>query len=103
MNRFWKDIIEPCLITSGAKVIVEVGCDWGRNTNHLIAYCKEHGGFLHIIDPAPRINVVETYKNFEGSYEVGGCGQKAGQVKAQLGRGDHIVHIREASPRAASV
>ena len=40
-------------------MVVEVGSRAGTNTRHLLAYCRDHGAHLHVIDPAPIGNQTE--------------------------------------------
>lgn len=56
MHPFWETIIEPVLLELGARALVEVGCAEGLNTKKLLRYCRDRGGVLHAVDPAPRFD-----------------------------------------------
>ena len=53
MHRFWQRYTKRIVETLAPRRIIEVGAEFGWNTQHLLAYCRETGGHLHIIDPAP--------------------------------------------------
>lgn len=56
MEVFWTALIEPLLSARKPKRIVEIGCECGHNTKHLVDFCSGTGSELHVIDPAPRID-----------------------------------------------
>ncbi|HEV2677620.1 MAG TPA: class I SAM-dependent methyltransferase [Aliidongia sp.] len=53
MHRFWARHIKPIVETLAPRRIIEVGAEFGWNTRHLLAYCRETGCRIDIIDPAP--------------------------------------------------
>lgn len=56
MQGFWDLVIRPGLEADGAQTIVEVGCESGRHTRKLLAWCAAHGARLHVIDPDPGLD-----------------------------------------------
>lgn len=57
MHRFWDIIIEPVLEKLRPAGIVEIGCEYGKNTRNLVEFCVRHGATLFAIDPAPKFDV----------------------------------------------
>ena len=57
MHRLWHAIVEPVLAAARPGVVVEIGAAAGRNTAHLLEYCRREGGVCHVIDPLPRFDV----------------------------------------------
>jgi len=53
MHRFWQRYTKPIVETLAPRRIIEVGAEFGWNTQHLLDYCRATGAHLHIIDPAP--------------------------------------------------
>jgi hypothetical protein len=53
MHHFYKVLIEPILVVSQSKRIVEIGAWRGSNTLNLLEYCQQQKGFLEIIEPLP--------------------------------------------------
>ncbi len=53
MNLFWQPVVEPLLEALRPAHIVEIGCDEGRNSRHLIRWSRTHRARLDLIDPAP--------------------------------------------------
>lgn len=54
MTRFWERFIKPIIETAKAKTLVEIGADFGWNTRNILAYCRETGAHVDVIDPAPQ-------------------------------------------------
>ena len=59
LHRLWKNVVEPVLEATRPAVILEIGASDGRNTEHLLEYCRENGGVCHTIDPVPGFDVAE--------------------------------------------
>lgn len=57
MRQFWFTVIEPVFSLLQPRVIVEIGSSTGRNTAHLLEYCRRHDATLHAIDPKPDFDV----------------------------------------------
>ncbi len=57
MVHFWETVIEPALMVTRPRCIVEIGAEGGNNTRNLLAYCESSGAILHAIDPQPRFDV----------------------------------------------
>ena len=57
MSPFWKNITRPILQAINPQALVEIGCDRGRTTRRLLEFCRTSGAVLHVIDPAPRLDV----------------------------------------------
>jgi len=54
MNRFWHSFIKPVIEIAQPKRLIEIGAAEGLNTRNLLAYCRQTGAHIDIIDPAPR-------------------------------------------------
>ena len=68
MNRFWTRFINPLLETAAPRRIMEVGADFGWNTRHLLAYCRETGCRLDVVDPAPRPELTGVLAGYEAEH-----------------------------------
>ena len=68
MNRFWPRFIKPLLELARPRRIMEVGADFGWNTQRLLAYCKETGARLDVIDPAPRPELADVLAQYGEEY-----------------------------------
>lgn len=53
MNRFWSRYTGPIIREVAPRRLVEIGADLGGNTQHLLAYCRETGAFIDIVDTVP--------------------------------------------------
>jgi len=53
MHRFWTRYITPVIETVAPQQILEVGAEFGWNTEPLLAYCRRTGAKLDVVDPAP--------------------------------------------------
>lgn len=59
MHRFWDLVIEPLLGSLKPEVIVEIGSDYGHNTENLLAFAEERRGTVHIVDPLPKYDTAD--------------------------------------------
>lgn len=64
MNRFWTRCIKPVVETMAPERILEVGAEFGQNTEPLLEYCRRTGARLDVVDPAP----TEALKRILGGY-----------------------------------
>jgi hypothetical protein len=53
MHRFWPRFIAPLIEAAAPRRILEVGAEFGWNTERLLEYCRRKGGLLDVVDPAP--------------------------------------------------
>jgi hypothetical protein len=53
MHRFWTRFIHPIVETVAPTRMVEVGAEFGWNTERLLGYCRETGAHIDVVDPAP--------------------------------------------------
>jgi hypothetical protein len=53
MHRFWTRYIKPVIETVAPLQILEVGAEFGWNTEKLLEYCRTNGARLDVVDPAP--------------------------------------------------
>ncbi len=70
MYPYWNPIIKPLLIARGARSLVEIGAERGRNTRNLLEYCTEHGAKLQVIEPAPKFDLDSWLKVHEGHFTL---------------------------------
>lgn len=68
MHRLWRTVVEPVLEATRPAVILEIGASDGRNTEHLLEYCRENGGVLHTIDPLPGFDVGAWQARYGGAF-----------------------------------
>jgi hypothetical protein len=59
MYGFWELLTRPALEAVGARVVVEVGSEGGRQTRCLLGWCATHHARLHIVEPEPLYDVSE--------------------------------------------
>jgi len=59
LHRLWRSVVEPVLEATRPAVILEIGASDGRNTEHLLEYCRQKGGVCHTVDPVPGFDVAE--------------------------------------------
>lgn len=64
MYRFWNSVLRPAFDVLQPRRVVEIGCDAGKHTRLLAAYCLDHGAVLTAIDPFPRFDVEAMQKQF---------------------------------------
>ena len=62
--KLWDSVLYPILSTAKPKKIVEIGSDFGHNTEKLLHFCHLNDCELHSIDPAPRFNAAGLYKKY---------------------------------------
>jgi cephalosporin hydroxylase len=67
MYPFWKEIVEPALLASGAKRVIEVGALRGATTAHLLDLLGPESE-LHVVDPLPQFDPSEHARRFPGRY-----------------------------------
>lgn len=70
MNIFWSPVILPLLEASGAKRIIEIGADSGKNSARLARWCKASGAFADIVDPEPRFDVRAFEERWRGAAKI---------------------------------
>jgi methyltransferase family protein len=58
MYGFWDWLTRPALEALGAREIVEIGSERGRQTERLLQWCESQGARLHVIEPEPRYDPV---------------------------------------------
>ena len=68
MHRFWTRFILPLLLAAAPQRVLEIGAEFGWNTERLLALGRERGFFLDIIDPAPHEVFYRTLAGYDGAY-----------------------------------
>jgi len=66
MHRFWTRYIRPIVETVAPARMMEVGAEFGWNTERLLEYCRGSGAHIDVVDPAPHpalYDVLARYKN----------------------------------------
>ena len=53
MHRFWSRYIEPSIEAAAPRQMMEIGAEFGWNTEKALAYCRSRGCILEVVDPAP--------------------------------------------------
>lgn len=56
MVNLWGKVIRPLIEAADAKIILEIGSEFGKSTNTLLDYVRKAGGHLHSIDPLPNFD-----------------------------------------------
>ena len=57
MNRFWQPVFEPLLAALKPAHVSEIGCGEGRNSRHLVRWCRQNGARLDMVDPMPEADL----------------------------------------------
>jgi len=68
VQRFWDEFLLPVARGGEAKVIYEVGSQFGGLTERLLDYCIEEGAVAHVIDPAPAFDVEAWRKEYGDAF-----------------------------------
>jgi Methyltransferase domain len=68
MNRFWKRFIRPVIELTKPTALLEIGAAAGLNTRNLLAYCRETGAHIDIIDPAPAPQLSALLDEYDREY-----------------------------------
>lgn len=53
MIALWGKVIKPLVVAANARVVLEIGSEFGKGTNVLLDYIRQVNGHLHSIDPVP--------------------------------------------------
>jgi cephalosporin hydroxylase len=67
MYPLWDTVVEPALLASGAKRVIEVGALRGDTTVHLLELLGPESE-LHVVDPLPQFDPSEHARRFPGRY-----------------------------------
>ncbi len=76
MIKLWRKILHPLCRAADAKIILEIGAEYGASTKVLLQYVKNVGGHLHSIDPYPGFEAVQfaednkSYMTFHGDLSL---------------------------------
>jgi hypothetical protein len=68
MNRFWPRYIKPIIETVAPQQMLEVGAEFGWNTEKLLEYCRLNGARLDIVDPAPHEALHGVLARYDNEY-----------------------------------
>jgi len=68
MHAFWEIFIYQLILALMPKRIVEIGAEFGWNTERILMYCREHGAHLDVVDPAPHPVFHEVLAKFGPEY-----------------------------------
>jgi len=68
MHRFWTRFIQPIVETAAPRRIMEIGAEFGWNTEPLLDYCRQTGARLEVIDPAPPPALHDVLARFDTEY-----------------------------------
>ena len=53
MHRFWSRYIGPLIEAAAPRQMLEIGAEFGWNTEKALEYCRRSGCVLEVVDPAP--------------------------------------------------
>jgi hypothetical protein len=68
MHRFWTRFIRPVIETAAPRRMMEIGAEFGWNTEPLLEYCRQTGCRLEIIDPVPLPSLQAVLARFDAEY-----------------------------------
>jgi hypothetical protein len=68
MHRFWTRYIKPIVETVAPDRMMEVGAEFGWNTERLLNYCRETGTHIDVVDPAPHRALHDVLARFDKEY-----------------------------------
>lgn len=64
MHRFWTRFIEPVIEAAAPRRMIEVGAEFGWNTEKLLHYCRRAGCVLDVVDPMPHPVLHDVLRRF---------------------------------------
>jgi cephalosporin hydroxylase len=67
MNRFWQPVFEPLLAVLKPAHVIELGCGEGRNSRHLVRWCRQNGARLDMVDPMPEADLAPIAAKGQGT------------------------------------
>ena len=67
MRVFWDIIIRPFLQHMNARSVVEIGSEYGSNTQLLADFARETNSVIHTIDPLPRFDTDAWQQKYNGA------------------------------------
>jgi hypothetical protein len=73
MRWFWHTLIRHLLEAMRPRAIVEIGAEYGDVTLPLLEWADAHAAVVHVIDPAPLFDVVETKAAHRASFRLHGA------------------------------
>ena len=68
MHRFWERYLKPIIETVAPTRIIEVGAEFGWNTERLLTYCRETGAHIDVVDPSPHPALHTVLARFDKEY-----------------------------------
>ncbi len=66
MHRFWNRFIKPIIECVKPGSLLEIGAEFGWNTERLLQYCQETGAKIDIVDPSPHPALFGVLDRFAG-------------------------------------
>lgn len=68
MHRFWVRYLSPLLEAAAPRRIIEIGAEFGWNTERILTYCRRTGCVLDVVDPAPHPALHEVLARFPAEH-----------------------------------
>src|ERR1700735_2776846 len=68
MHRFWTRFVGPLIETAAPRRIMEIGAEFGWNTQRVLDYCRKTASRPEVIDPAPPPALHEVLARFDAEY-----------------------------------
>ena len=69
MHRFWDSHVDKVIRAAAPRRIMEVGAEFGWNTEPLLQYCRETGCRLDVVDPMPHPVLHEVLARFPDEHQ----------------------------------
>jgi len=69
MHRFWPRYIAPLIEAVAPQRMIEIGAEFGWNTERLLEYCRRSGCRLEVVDPAPHPSLHEVLGRFPSEHQ----------------------------------
>lgn len=64
MHRFWKRYTKAVVEAAAPRRMLEIGAEFGWNTERILEYCREKGAHLDVVDPVPLDALKNVLANF---------------------------------------
>ncbi len=72
MHRFWSDHVKPLIEAAAPARMIEVGAEFGWNTERILAYCAHAGCHLDVVDPVPHPSLLKVLAGFPDQHSFHG-------------------------------
>jgi hypothetical protein len=73
MYRFWKGHAKPIIEILEPGRILEIGAEFGQNTERLLEYCRHNGAQLDVVEPEPTEALRQVLARYPAEHSLHAC------------------------------